>query len=136
MIVKRRKEKKKKKMKENDEENEPAADNRIMARDRQTFVFSATLTVPDEVKYKLDRKKPQASSKKVNNGKKKDGGGGTGVENNNGNDETMYRLEPPKELASTNTMGNLMKMVPFYGRVKLCDVERLGDEKEERQQPR
>ena len=107
---------------ENDEENEPAADNRIMARDRQTFVFSATLTVPDEVKYKLDRKKPQASSKKVNNGKKKDGGGGSGVENNNGNDETMYRLEPPKELASTNTMGNLMKMVPFYGRVKLCDV--------------
>ena len=93
-----------------------------MARDRQTFVFSATLTVPDEVKYKLDRKKPQASSKKVNNGKKKDGGGGSGVENNNGNDETMYRLEPPKELASTNTMGNLMKMVPFYGRVKLCDV--------------
>ena len=108
----------------NDEENEPAADNRIMARDRQTFVFSATLTVPDEVKYKLDRKKPQASSKKVNNGKKKDGGGGggSGGENNNGNDETMYRLEPPKELASTNTMGNLMKMVPFYGRVKLCDV--------------
>ena len=108
--------------KENDEENEPAADNRIMARDRQTFVFSATLTVPDEVKYKLDRKKPQASSKKVNNGKKKDGGGSSGVENNNGNDETAYRLEPPKELASTNTMGNLMKMVPFYGRVKLCDV--------------
>jgi len=106
----------------NDEENEPAADNRIMARDRQTFVFSATLTVPDEVKYKLDRKKPQASSKKVNNGKKKDGGGGSGVENNNGKDETAYRLEPPKELASTNTMGNLMKMVPFYGRVKLCDV--------------
>ena len=107
---------------ENDEENEPAADNRIMARDRQTFVFSATLTVPDEVKYKLDRKKPQASSKKVNNGKKKDGGGSSGVENNNGNDENAYRLEPPKELASTNTMGNLMKMVPFYGRVKLCDV--------------
>mmetsp|Transcript_4209 Transcript_4209/g.13813 ORF Transcript_4209/g.13813 Transcript_4209/m.13813 type:complete len:672 (-) Transcript_4209:103-2118(-) len=106
----------------NDEESEPAADNRIMARDRQTFVFSATLTVPDEVKYKLDRKKPQASSKKVNNGKKKDGGGSSGVENNNGNDETAYRLEPPKELASTNTMGNLMKMVPFYGRVKLCDV--------------
>ena len=65
--------------KENDEENEPAADNRIMARDRQTFVFSATLTVPDEVKYKLDRKKPQASSKKVNNGKKKDGGGSGGA---------------------------------------------------------
>ena len=107
---------------ENDEENEPAADNRIMARDRQTFVFSATLTVPDEVKYKLDRKKPQASSKKVNNGKKKDGGGSSGGENNNGNDENAYRLEPPKELASTNTMGNLMKMVPFYGRVKLCDV--------------
>ena len=107
---------------ENGEENEPAADNRIMARDRQTFVFSATLTVPDEVKYKLDRKKPQASSKKVNNGKKKDGGGSSGVENNNGDDENAYRLEPPKELASTNTMGNLMKMVPFYGRVKLCDV--------------
>jgi len=107
---------------ENDEKNEPAADNRIMARDRQTFVFSATLTVPDEVKYKLDRKKPQASSKKVNNGKKKDGGGSSGGENNNGNDENAYRLEPPKELASTNTMGNLMKMVPFYGRVKLCDV--------------
>ena len=107
---------------ENGEEKEPAADNRIMARDRQTFVFSATLTVPDEVKYKLDRKKPQASSKKVNNGKKKDGGGSSGGENNNGNDENAYRLEPPKELASTNTMGNLMKMVPFYGRVKLCDV--------------
>ena len=103
---------------EKDEEEKDPTDNRIMARDRQTFVFSATLTVPDEVKYKLDRKKPQASSKKAS-GKRKNGDDNKG---DDGDDENAYRLEPPKDLASTNTMGNLMKMVPFYGRVKLCDV--------------
>ena len=102
---------------DDDGEKDPT-DNRIMARDRQTFVFSATLTVPDEVKYKLDRKKPQASSKKAS-GKRKNGDDNKG---DDGDDENAYRLEPPKDLASTNTMGNLMKMVPFYGRVKLCDV--------------
>jgi ATP-dependent RNA helicase DDX24/MAK5 len=103
---------------EDDDEEKDPTDNRIMARDRQTFVFSATLTVPDEVKYKLDRKKPQASSKKAS-GKRKNGDDNNG---DDGDDENAYRLEPPKDLASTNTMGNLMKMVPFYGRVKLCDV--------------
>ena len=101
---------------EEEENEEPTTDNRIMARDRQTFVFSATLTVPDEVKYKLDRKKPQPSSKKVNRKIQKNGN------DDNEDDENAYRMNPPKELASTNTMGNLMKMVPFYGRVKLCDV--------------
>jgi len=97
-----------------EEENEKS--NRIMARDRQTFVFSATLTVPDEVKYKLDRKKPPpaSSSKKAKKNK--------GNENDDAQADDGYRLEPPKDLAETNTMGNLMKMVPFYGRVKLCDV--------------
>ena len=103
---------------EDDDEEKDPTDNRIMARDRQTFVFSATLTVPDEVKYKLDRKKPQASSKKAS-GKRKNGDDNNG---DDGDDENAYRLEPPKDLAPTNTMGNLMKMVPFYGRVKLCDV--------------
>ena len=107
---------------EEEEENEEptTTDNRrIMARDRQTFVFSATLTVPDEVKYKLDRKKPQPSSKKVNRKIQKNGNDDN---DDNEDDENAYRMNPPKELASTNTMGNLMKMVPFYGRVKLCDV--------------
>ena len=107
---------------EEEEENEEptTTDNRrIMARDRQTFVFSATLTVPDEVKYKLDRKKPQPSSKKVNRKIQKNGNDDN---EDNEDDENAYRMNPPKELASTNTMGNLMKMVPFYGRVKLCDV--------------
>ena len=107
---------------EEEEENEEptTTDNRrIMARDRQTFVFSATLTVPDEVKYKLDRKKPQPSSKKVNRKIQKNGNDDN---DDNEDDENAYRINPPKELASTNTMGNLMKMVPFYGRVKLCDV--------------
>ena len=109
---------------EEEEENEEGptttTDNRrIMARDRQTFVFSATLTVPDEVKYKLDRKKPQPSSKKVNRKIQKNGNDDN---DDNEDDENAYRMNPPKELASTNTMGNLMKMVPFYGRVKLCDV--------------
>ena len=105
---------------ENEEEPTTTTDNRrIMARDRQTFVFSATLTVPDEVKYKLDRKKPQPSSKKVNRKIQKNGNDDN---EDNEDDENAYRINPPKELASTNTMGNLMKMVPFYGRVKLCDV--------------
>ena len=107
---------------EEEQENEEptTTDNRrIMARDRQTFVFSATLTVPDEVKYKLDRKKPQPSSKKVNRKIQKNGNDDN---DDNEDDENAYRINPPKELASTNTMGNLMKMVPFYGRVKLCDV--------------
>ena len=105
---------------ENEEEPTTTTDNRrIMARDRQTFVFSATLTVPDEVKYKLDRKKPQPSSKKVNRKIQKNGNDDN---DDNEDDENAYRMNPPKELASTNTMGNLMKMVPFYGRVKLCDV--------------
>ena len=106
---------------EEEENEEPTTtDNRrIMARDRQTFVFSATLTVPDEVKYKLDRKKPQPSSKKVNRKIQKNGNDDN---DDNEDDENAYRMNPPKELASTNTMGNLMKMVPFYGRVKLCDV--------------
>ena len=102
---------------EEEENEEPTTDNRIMARDRQTFVFSATLTVPDEVKYKLDRKKPQPSSKKVNRKIQKNGN-----DNNEDDENAAYYMNPPKELASTNTMGNLMKMVPFYGRVKLCDV--------------
>ena len=104
---------------EEDEEPTTTDNRRIMARDRQTFVFSATLTVPDEVKYKLDRKKPQPSSKKVNRKIQKNGNDDN---DDNEDDENAYRMKPPKELASTNTMGNLMKMVPFYGRVKLCDV--------------
>ena len=104
---------------ENEEEPTTTDNRRIMARDRQTFVFSATLTVPDEVKYKLDRKKPQPSSKKVNRKIQKNGNDDN---EDNEDDENAYRMNPPKELASTNTMGNLMKMVPFYGRVKLCDV--------------
>ena len=63
---KNEKEEQEQEQEEQEEENEePTIDNRIMARDRQTFVFSATLTVPDEVKYKLDQEN-NTSSKKVN----------------------------------------------------------------------
>lgn len=62
--------------------------------DRQTFVFSATLTVPDSVRRKL--KRGQAMGKQSNS----------------------------KTNASSNegSLSSLMEQVPFYGRVKLCDL--------------
>ena len=65
--------------------------------DRQTFVFSATLTVPDNVRRKL--KKRQAQAFVSGEDKKKAASG-----------------------ASAGTLASLMEAVPFYGRVKLVDL--------------
>ena len=64
--------------------------------DRQTFVFSATLTVPDAVRRKL--KKGHMGKQSQHGGKGKSGGGGEG------------------------SLTSLMEQVPFYGRVKLVDL--------------
>ena len=69
--------------------------------DRQTFVFSATLTVPDNVRRKL--KKRQA--KMARDGKKEEG-----------------RRDKAASGAQAGTLGALMEAVPFYGRVKLVDL--------------
>ena len=64
--------------------------------DRQTFVFSATLTVPDNVRRKLKKRQAQAFA---GEDKKKAASG-----------------------ASAGTLASLMEAVPFYGRVKLVDL--------------
>jgi ATP-dependent RNA helicase DDX24/MAK5 len=65
--------------------------------DRQTFVFSATLTVPDTVRRKL--KKRHANAFAGPDDKKKAASG-----------------------ANAGTLASLMEAVPFYGRVKLVDL--------------
>ena len=65
--------------------------------DRQTFVFSATLTVPDSVRRKLKR------GRHVGDGKP-------------GSDKKE------KGDKATQTLSGLMEAVPFYGRVKLVDL--------------
>ena len=65
--------------------------------DRQTFVFSATLTVPDSVRRKLKRGRHVS-----------DGDGG--------NDKKTKGAE------ASQTLSGLMDAVPFYGRVKLVDL--------------
>jgi len=68
--------------------------------DRQTFVFSATLTVPDSVRRKLRKGKPPAAVKKS---------GAT--------------------VAQSGSLESLMECVPFYSKVKLVDLttkERKG----------
>ena len=79
--------------------------------DRQTFVFSATLTVPDNVRKKL--KKRHAHSYNPDT----DGGGKAGEKK---------RLDKSAAAAaggaSAGTLGTLMEAVPFYGRVKLVDL--------------
>ena len=64
--------------------------------DRQTFVFSATLTVPDNVRRKLKKRQAQAFA---GEDKKKAASG-----------------------ANAGTLASLMEAVPFYGRVKLVDL--------------
>ena len=65
--------------------------------DRQTFVFSATLTVPDSVRRKLKRGRHVGDGKP--GGDKKEKGD-----------------------KATQTLSGLMEAVPFYGRVKLVDL--------------
>jgi hypothetical protein len=69
--------------------------------DRQTFVFSATLTVPDSVRRKLKR----GSSREARDGKKEKG------------NETKGKGDK-----ASHTLSGLMEAVPFYGRVKLVDL--------------
>ena len=69
--------------------------------DRQTFVFSATLTVPDSVRRKLKR----GSSREARDGKKEEG------------NETKGKGDK-----ASHTLSGLMEAVPFYGRVKLVDL--------------
>ena len=74
--------------------------------DRQTFVFSATLTVPDNVRRKL--KKRQAKMYAA------------------GGDDTSKGKKAAEKAAASGaqagTLGALMEAVPFYGRVKLVDL--------------
>ena len=68
--------------------------------DRQTFVFSATLTVPDSVRRKLKKGKAPTSMKK-----------------------------PKAAKPQSGSLESLMEAVPFYGRVKMVDLtpnERKG----------
>ena len=67
--------------------------------DRQTFVFSATLTVPDGVRRKLKRGRHVSDGNKVNDKKEKE-----------------------KGAVASQTLSGLMEAVPFYGRVKLVDL--------------
>ena len=69
--------------------------------DRQTFVFSATLTVPESVRRKLKR----GSSREARDDKK-----GKGNETKGKGDKASH------------TLSGLMEAVPFYGRVKLVDL--------------
>ena len=74
--------------------------------DRQTFVFSATLTVPDNVRRKLKKRQALLYA-----------GGG--------DDKTNGKKAAEKAAASgaqAGTLGALMEAVPFYGRVKLVDL--------------
>ena len=72
--------------------------------DRQTFVFSATLTVPDNVRKKLKRRHSQAHiPDDLKGGDKK-------------------RLAAATGGPAAGTLGQLMEAVPFYGRVKLVDL--------------
>lgn len=69
--------------------------------DRQTFVFSATLTVPDSVRRKLKKGKAPTSAKP-----------------RKGNAQPQ-----------SGSLESLMEAVPFYGRVKMVDltpIERKG----------
>ena len=69
--------------------------------DRQTFVFSATLTVPDNVRRKLRKGKPPTSTKK----------------------------KAAVERSQSGSLESLMESVPFYSKVKLVDLttaERKG----------
>lgn len=69
--------------------------------DRQTFVFSATLTVPESVRRKLKR----GTSREARDGKKEKG------------NETKGKGDK-----ASHTLSGLMEAVPFYGRVKLVDL--------------
>ena len=82
--------------------------------DRQTFVFSATLTVPDNVRRKL--KKTHAMAFVGGSG---DGGGGGG-----GGDAAAKkkRTDAAKGGKDAGSLAALMEAVPFYGRVKLVDL--------------
>ena len=75
--------------------------------DRQTFVFSATLTVPDNVRKKLKKRQAQLYGS--------DGGDNSGK----GGDKKRAATTMTASGASTGTIGTLMEAVPFYGRVKL-----------------
>ena len=71
--------------------------------DRQTFVFSATLTVPDSVRRKLRKGKPPSSMKTKKSG--------------------------APTVAQSGSLESLMECVPFYSKVKLVDLttkERKG----------
>jgi ATP-dependent RNA helicase DDX24/MAK5 len=79
--------------------------------DRQTFVFSATLTVPDNVRRKLKKRHAHAYNPEA------EGGGKAG---------DKKRLDKLAAAAAggaaAGTLGTLMEAVPFYGRVKLVDL--------------
>ena len=79
--------------------------------DRQTFVFSATLTVPDNVRKKLKKRHAHSYNPDA------DGGGKAGEKKRS--DKLAAAAAGG---ASAGTLGTLMEAVPFYGRVKLVDL--------------
>jgi ATP-dependent RNA helicase DDX24/MAK5 len=79
--------------------------------DRQTFVFSATLTVPDNVRKKLKKRHAHSYNPEA------DGGGKAGEK------KRLDKLSAAAAGgAAAGSLGTLMEAVPFYGRVKLVDL--------------
>ena len=87
--------------------------------DRQTFVFSATLTVPDAVRRKL--KKGQAKALAEPTAPGRDGKNGDARRWKKNKDAAAGDLNRVSANEG-NTLGALMEAVPFYGRVKLVDL--------------